>query len=231
MHSKQTKITLGGRKSSSKKGNNNASFQKQQIKSMEMRPLGKIPQYHPLPDIWEAKFVDSSATSNTVSTTGQIVTLNTIAQGTGNGQRIGDELTTTSVIARIAWATLGQVVSADETNVCRSIIFYDKQPNGATPTIGQLLNAGNNVLSAFNDDLRGRFIVLDDWLTSVGLNGPMVKTREVKIPTDLQTLYGTSAGTVAAVNTGLLCLCNISDSGIAPAPNCSYYIRVDYIDN
>jgi len=200
--------------------------------ALEDRSLTALPTYRSQPaDRVEIKILPTSNLSNTVSNSGQVILLNGCANGLGSQSgRVGDEINMTSISLRVQWATLGQSLSADETNSCRSILVYDKAPSGALPSISTILAVGNNPIAAPNPEYRGRFMILDDWLTGVGLNGPMIVSREKLIPCDLQTTYTANSSGITAIATGALYLLNISDSGLAPAPNCSYYVQVGFND-
>lgn len=106
----------------------------------------------------ETGFVDVAAAAYAFDTTGSIVLLNTVAQGTSVNQRVGKKIMLKSVQCH------GQVLNSSTavTNDICILIVYDKRPVGALPAITDILNTANS--SSFNNDANsGRFRILKRW--------------------------------------------------------------------
>lgn len=112
----------------------------------------------------------------------------------------------------------------------RIMIFYDRQPNQATPAVTDVLASASNQshLNLFNSD---RFwVVLDDYL-QVSLNGPEVEQMKERRKLNTTTVYGGVGATVASINSGALYLLFYpSNPGDANVPTIKYDVRVKYAD-
>lgn len=112
----------------------------------------------------EYKFHDRVNTDAVVSLTGDILTsVVLIAQGTGESQRVGRKLVITSISMR--WLIgLNEVTNAGdvpEGDICRIIVFMDRQSNGAEAAVLDILETAA-VLSYRNLSKTGRFQILYD---------------------------------------------------------------------
>jgi hypothetical protein len=113
----------------------------------------------------ETKFFDTLINETSITATGSIVpSLNLVAQGTADNQRIGRELKIKGLYIR------GQFEQNTSTTVTsaikmRLIIYLDKQANGAAATMGDILDTTviTTPVNAFrNLDNAKRFKILKD---------------------------------------------------------------------
>ncbi len=117
----------------------------------------------------ELKFHDVDLDDAVVAATGGITaSVNLIPQGVTEKTRVGRKCVIKSMMMRYEWFLPGQTGSGNTAEVCRMIIFLDKQANGATASI-----ATNGVLESadfqsFNDLANsGRFRILCDRVISL----------------------------------------------------------------
>lgn len=111
----------------------------------------------------ELKVVDQLNGSQLVNTSGVIALINGVTQGTDFQNRIGRIYDNISLRIYARFQTLGVVVT---DNLCRLIIFVDKQPNGILTTLPDLLTA-NSSDSFINLNNRDRYVILRDYLVEV----------------------------------------------------------------
>jgi hypothetical protein len=156
--------------------------------------------------------------------------LNPIGQGTDTNQRIGNEYIMKAFNMRYSFATTGQTTAADETNVFRLIVIYDKQSKGVAPAVADILSLPRPD-STFQDSQKGRFIVLYDMYNYVGLNSQMVCCDSVLEKIDLQVICNSTGSTISSIVTGAVYLLCISDSTIVPNPVLNFNTRVAYTDS
>jgi len=85
------------------------------------------------------------------------VLINAIAGGTTRTQRIGGSVTLTSFLLRGVYTSVGATTAPP----VRILVVYDKQPNGALPSITDIL-AANDTNSPLNISNSDRFHVISD---------------------------------------------------------------------
>lgn len=156
----------------------------------------------------EKKFLD--VTTATALTFGSAVglapvLLNGCAQGTDANQHIGRQTTMRSLY----WLWEGNVApTTTGTSPIRMVIVYDKEAEGAAPTLAaglqtDIFNA-DNITAQMNLNNRDRFIVLvDEIVECVGTAGPQSFYRKGYRKVQLPCVFNASAAaTVVAINTG-----------------------------
>lgn len=156
----------------------------------------------------EKKFVDNSIAFALVaaqSTFSALNLLNGIAQGTDSNQHIGRQ----AQMKSFYWRWQGSLAATTAgTGSARLLIVYDKEAEGAPPTIAT--GAQTDILIADritginNLNNRDRFIVLvDEVVECIGTQGPSSFYREGYRKIDLPMVWNAStAATIAAINTG-----------------------------
>lgn len=110
----------------------------------------------------EMKFKDDTANFGTVDATGEIVdSICEVAQGTTESTRVGRKITIKKIALR--WLALLPSTSdpTQTSETIRIIIYKDKQCNGATATVTDILE-GANWRSFNNLANKGRFTVMMD---------------------------------------------------------------------
>lgn len=187
----------------------------------------------------EKKFVDLTAQTPGAISAGAFTLLNPLSQGTANGTRVGDQVRFTDLDVRLTLYN-----TPTNTAWVRIMIIKDMQPNGAAPTLANLLSdTGGGVVSFRNLDYGKRFRVYADRVYSLMANDLETPAQPmfVKFHVDLKgtkkknlpniTEYGLgNAGTIADISKGayyLVSLSNLTSSG----PTVSFNSRMKYVDN
>lgn len=185
----------------------------------------------------ENKFIDVSQNINPAAagTAGVLSSLlNPCAQGTDANQHIGRQTTTNSIYWN--WHANMAATSVGGASL-RLVIVYDKEAEGAAPTIASgaqtdIFNA-DNINAKMNLNNRDRFIVLvDELVECIGTAGPQVQHRKgyrkVQLP---QVFNAVSTATITAINTGSIYAVVWQDGGITTAgPTTVLDTRVRFTD-
>jgi len=191
----------------------------------------------------EKKFLDVSSDNATLVvppvTSAEFAILNAMLTGPGFFNRIGSKVTMKSLHIKINIAPRIPVDAPGGNNqTCRWLLVYDRQTNGAYPTISTLLadyqaDGTNNtvVLSGMNPTQTGRFIILrehfvkffnvknDADLTAAGQSmmeqdGQWFVNWFVKLK-DLEAIYMANASNETEVSNGglyIVCLSDVTTS-------------------
>lgn len=181
-----------------------------------------------VPSRVEKKWNDTrnTATCNTAQCVP--ILLNGIAQGDDSTERLGKRINMTSVAIRGTCILPSNASSPYDS--LRVMIFYDRQPNQATPAVTDILTTASNDshINLFNSD---RFwVVLDHYLIVAG-NGPEVAQMKEVRKLNTTTVYGGVGATAASINSGALWLLFYPISpGNAVVPQFKYDVRVKYAD-
>lgn len=174
----------------------------------------------------ELKFIDTIDSTGLVAGTGTgnvPVLLNGCAQGTDATQHIGRQTTMKSFY----WMWQGSLApTTTGTSSARLVILYDKEAEGAAPTIaaGAQTDAFSvDSIEAFNNlNNRDRFVTLvDELVECIGTAGPQSFMRKGYRKINLPCVFNASAAaTVAAINTGSVYafVWNSGTLGVANAP-------------
>lgn len=171
----------------------------------------------------ERKFLDNAITP-TITSTGNVIPLNTIVQGIGSNQRIGAQTATSGVYYNYV---LRQGATPTTTAV-RILLFWDREPNGVAPAVTDVLAAAT-VTAPMNLLNRNRFVILDDDRDTLSTNGD-----QIRFITDFRKIdqLSTFADATSTAQTGGLMLLYISDQAAgATAPTISGTWRVRFMDN
>lgn len=193
-----------------------------------------------------------STITQAINTTGTLNVVNLIRSGSGFNQRIGRRIEMKSLHLTGLIKPTGTVNASYD--MARIMVIYDRQPNGAVPTISQILlnyDQGNatstNALAHTNPDQRERFMVLMDerlalpsYATTTGLTGAgdgpnktFLINRYINLA-GLRTQYGQDS-TVAAIGdiaSGALYVLSLGSFAAAAEAwtfTCSWRLR--YQDN
>lgn len=170
----------------------------------------------------ETKFNDMLDTT-TIATTGtQDDGLVDIPQGSGQSERIGNEIYAKSIFGRMY---IVKNTLAPQTAV-RVIFYQDKQTRLATiPNVNEVLQSAQ-YLSCYNYNTRGRFNILSDEQYVVNTNNPNLLIK-VNIPLDFKIGY--SNGTSTNWNQNAVFLLMIQDTS-TNLPTVQYDLRLKYND-
>lgn len=176
-----------------------------------------------------------------IDTTGVLQNLATIQVGTGEYNRVGNKVALKSLRIRFSITSATPTTPQLGPNVARLMVIYDRQPNGAYPTIANLLNlirqdgtaVNGTCWSSINLNLLERFIVLMDKCftlpsilsdgTEVGvwpMNEELYMIDEFIKLKNLETVYSNTASplAIAQVQVGALYLLSLGDTTQANAP-------------
>lgn len=176
----------------------------------------------------EKKFHDSNNSASTPSYSGAITTINDVAAGTSDVQRVGDELRMRSLKLRYA------ITPGDATNMVRAIVF--QWFDDTTPTLASILEITGDVLaplSPYKHDLQyskpKMFHVLHDKLYTVDTTTHTQVLGGCDIRRFANRRVHFTEGSSTPDNNRLM-LAFISDSAAVNHPSVSYYARLSYDD-
>lgn len=129
----------------------------------------------------EVKSMDTPTQTAALSTTAVFKVVNNVQEGSSFYNRVGRKLSMKSLQIQGFLALSGTNAAATGVDFVRMIVFYDRQANGAAPTLADVLtsydNAGattSTALDYINMNNRDRFSILADeriTLPPVGING------------------------------------------------------------
>lgn len=122
----------------------------------------------------ETKFLDgATGSAGLIPAAGvSIASVNLIAQGVGENQRVGRKCTLKSIDINynITLAEGDALATPKDGDICRIIFFLDKQTNGANAAVTDVLDTAS-YLSHYNLSNSGRFVILEDKSTAVNFMG------------------------------------------------------------
>jgi len=177
-------------------------------------------------------------TSSTLAfdTTGSVLLLNGIAESDDIAGRTGRQ------IRMLSFESIGLCYPQDAAvndNLCRVILVYDKQTNGAAPVITDVLTASSSI-ALHNLNNKRRFDFLLDESFSLGArteaatlavsSAPVHCAFKRTLQMQRKVQYNNTGATVAAITTGSLYLFTIGSIAATNGHNLSHSTRVIYID-
>lgn len=182
----------------------------------------------------EIKNIDTIKTATTASTVGTILsdTLNAPTQGDDTNSRDGRQIICKSLYLK------GRVTKAKHATIdsdsCRVVVYWDRQPNGAATTISQLFSSADidcHVNPLFNQ----RFVILSNKvydLNSGGWDGTtsfeVNESFDLFIPLkDIPVTFKTNVGTVADCETNNFGVAAFSENGLVTV---QYNCRLKFTD-
>lgn len=185
----------------------------------------------------ELKTIDSGSVGpNTNATAGAVLLINGVATGTDYNTRTGRKTVIKSILARISFLTL---VSASDNDgeIVRYMLVQDTQPNGAAPTVANILQTATWD-APMNLDNRDRFRVLLDkhWTDSAnvytanvltqGNTRPSFRTHYLKKTIEVQ--YSGTGATIGSIASNSIYFLYISCNGSSTVNYANF--RVRFID-
>jgi len=142
--------------------------------------------------------------------------LNAVSQGATSYNRIGSKILIKSIDVRFQLYLAG---SAPANVACRYMIVYDHQPNGAFPTIANILSdnigGATNFLSQINMANRSRFVVLRDRMIAFQAGSDGTRICKEFIKTKLETQYSATTGAIGDITSGALYLLAFASTSAA----------------
>ncbi len=179
----------------------------------------------------ELKFIDTDVNDAVVAAAGTVInSVNLIAQGVGEEQRVGRKCTIRSINMR--WTGTLPTVDAAATpgaqDTMRFIIFHDKQANGATAVVADILEDASE--HSFNNlSNKGRFNILYDKMIDFNYralasdNAGVVSNNAVAISKNfykkvlIPIEFSGATGAITEIRSN-----NISVLGISATGTCGY---------
>jgi len=201
----------------------------------------------------EKKFLDygDALTADIIPPQGTpiIQHLNGMTSGAAFYQRIGNKITMKSVHCKVRISPRVPATAGTGNNqTCRFMLIYDRQTNGAYPTLPTILTdyasdgtTQTSILSGMNPTQTGRFVILREHFiqlmninTVADLDGAASSLVEqdgqwfinwyVKLK-DLETIYQTSTGGIGDIMNGALYLVCFSDIANTDASAGIFYMK------
>lgn len=165
-----------------------------------------------------------------MSTTGVVTLVNGLTKGTDESNRIGRKVQ----IRSIQVDGNAAIKSAGLTQIDRVMLVKDRQPNGALPTVGDIVTGGG-ALSVRNLDNRKRFKILWDHQFELAKYGTgQGETNRVKkyFKKKFETVFNSGdTGTIGDINTNALYFVVVGTGAPGTTAASSYYnVRVRFTD-
>nr|WAE42368.1 MAG: capsid protein [Cressdnaviricota sp.] len=161
------------------------------------------------------------------------------AEGSSQGQRIGNKIYIKSICATFQ-LTLGEGITDDAENLCRMTIFQWKDDNQLHyPTFGDIFTnspTGLPYLAQFNYDSRHKYKILYDknFTLSQNAGSPFTRCIKLKLTKGFQRTIvfdgDSQNGYNAGIYRGSIYWVFTSDSSIAPNPEVTWSLRMNYTD-
>lgn len=119
----------------------------------------------------EFKFFDTTKALTATATAGAIfnASLNLVPQGTTESNRLGRKMTVTKLDMKCICKLPATVTATDTSDLVRVIVYLDKQANGATAAVADILETAD-ILSFRNLANKDRFRVLHDHIEEIDIN-------------------------------------------------------------
>ena len=156
----------------------------------------------------EAKVVDTDPANYSMDTTGSITLINGVATGSDFTDRIGRKIILKSVYVR---GIIKPVDSQTNDALCRMMVVYDMQANGAAPAITDILKSATSQ-SQLNMNNRDRFKIIFDKVVALGARDiasgytglvnvvPIKKYKKLRH----ETVFSGTLSTIGSISTGAL---------------------------
>lgn len=173
----------------------------------------------------EFKWIDKTDNS-TVDTTGQIIDLNTVAQGDDDTSRDGNVMRMMSV--QLSWY-ITQHASATNSRV-RFVLFLAKAINGTKPTVAQVLLSTNAEIQFRNLDERHNIVILKDWKCNLQSASRTQAMSDFYKKINVLTRFDATDGNITAMQGGYLGLLQICNESVN-TPTMVVKSRVRFIDS
>ncbi len=153
--------------------------------------------------------------SQTPFDTGVVLLLTTVAQGTGDNQRIGNVIVIKKLMMRVCMNATG----TSKGNCYRIMVLYDKQFNKATPATSDILVGGLPHSSRDFLDLtnRNRFMTLfNSGIFNLGANTNDNDNRTIEwyCKCNAETIFSGAGSTAASIVSGAIIILLIGDAPV-----------------
>lgn len=186
----------------------------------------------------ERKFLDNVFANNVVdsadATSISLFVLNAVADGVNNFERIGRKMAMRSLYIQLAVELNAAAVL--NASYVRMIVVLDRQPNGALPTVPNVLllpasgNLLTEMLSPNNLNNSKRFVTLWDHRVTFQRNFISGRLVQKYIPLSQSVQFNGTGGTIGNIATNSLILIMIGDvAGGGPQSLFSGTIRLRFV--
>lgn len=175
----------------------------------------------------EAKFFDSTQSTSPVPTAGVVLdSINEIPQGTTEKNRIGRRCTVLLVDLHVQLKLPATTTVGDADDIVRFILFCDKQCNGATAAVADILETGN-YRAHYNLANINRFKILHDKTYKViapngGVgstpnwqSGPDIRYFKILKRLHLPIEFDSTTGAITEIRSNNIGVLVISESAVA----------------
>lgn len=173
----------------------------------------------------EKKFLDNSFVHNPDNVTGVFSLLNALNQGDGPSQRDGNSVKSWKFNVNMKFTINA---SANHTSI-RVIIFIDKECNGSSVTVNDILNA-SNLLANYNHNESMRFNTLYDRTISLSSTGVQEINLRCFRKIGFHTKYDGPTASLTDMTDNALWIYTISDQPTT-TPTVTIRSQYLYLDN
>lgn len=185
----------------------------------------------------EKKYFDSTISNITDISAGVIVnSLNLIPQGTTDITRIGNKVTVRNVNITAFAYNDDQAGGSYAGSFLRTILFVDKQANGATAAVTDILKTAN-IASFRNMDQVDRFIILKDKVTPIPVNSANALHTDVSSTMwklsnkcNIPVHFSSTTGAITELKSNNIGLLMIADTATCNASTSIGTARVKFTD-
>jgi len=189
-----------------------------------------------LPGSLEKKFLDTDVTNFSDVTAGVIVnSLNLVPQGTTDQTRIGNKIIVKNINIHATCNVDDQGTASFRGGVLRVILYVDKQANGATAAVTDILKTAA-IHSFRNMDQTDRFDILMDRIipcTVFGANAlhtnEQTKWWKANKKCDISVHFSSTTGAITELKSNNVGLLYIADSSFVNAAKVGT-ARIKYVD-
>lgn len=221
--------------------------------SPELKSLDTINTYTPIrmgdtgvgqTFTWNGAATDIFTAFTGTNTGGWLIVCNAPPTGTQLQERIGRKIQIKSILVNAVWRLGSSIAEATIPVAIRTMVVWDKNPNGVLPLASDILqtvlHVGNSYAqphSPNNLNNRDRFRVLYDYRSTLTPNGDSLKVIDKYIKCEGSTVFnGGSGAGIGSVSTGALYVLHVSDAAqnvpqtASNLPFVTHDIRVRYND-
>lgn len=220
-----------------------AAYNRRQASYSRMRSATPAPQMLLPARTQEIKFFDVAITNGTwplvasaaaaepATAFAGITELNDILQGAGAYQRVGQKVVLKSFAFKCNLELGG---TPPVMGNGRIMIIYDRQPNGAFPSISDILSINVSTAPVFTSGInmskKSRFTILTDQYIDLDTDALGTKTVSLfRNNINLETEFSANGGTIADISTGALYLVAIGSYANFAMKNATARLR--FYDN
>jgi len=184
----------------------------------------------------ERKTIDLAPAAKVMDTTGTVTLLNGVATGADFTERIGRKIFMKSIYLT------GIIFGVDDhinDTLCRILVVYDNQSNGAAPVMTDILKTSTSA-SQLNLDNRDRFKVIidkrwclarrDNTATQAFAGAPSCHVVKIFRRLNKEVLFNGTTNAVGSIATGSLYLLTIGNSAAGTGGTSELSARVRFID-